>query len=106
MNEIKRVPAEEFAEHAAEYLDGPDAVSVEKDGQIIGHYVPVPNERSSNGTATARKRRKDSPEAHENYERLKQLVQKIRARNGMTEDDFADLFDPTKSFPCNLDPTS
>ena len=47
---MKRVPAEEFARHAAEYLEGTEPVSVEKDGEVIGQYVPTSNGHGSNGT--------------------------------------------------------
>ena len=46
---MKRVPADEFARHAAEYLEGTEPVSVEKDGEIIGRDVPVPNGHAANG---------------------------------------------------------
>jgi hypothetical protein len=52
MKQIKRVPAEEFARHAAEYLEGHEAVSIERDGEVIGRYFPTPNGHSVNG-ATA-----------------------------------------------------
>src|SRR5437762_10696492 len=50
MKQIKRVPAEEFAKHAAEYFEGHEAVSIEKDGEVIGRYIPMPNGQSANGT--------------------------------------------------------
>ena len=47
---MKRVPADEFARHAAEYLEGSETVSIEEDGEIIGQYVPATNGHAPNGT--------------------------------------------------------
>jgi hypothetical protein len=103
---MKRVPADEFAERAAEYLAGTEPLSIEKDGEILGYYTPVPNGHTANGTASIPRKRKNTPEAIESYERLKETIRRIRERNGMTEDEFADLFDLTKPFPYDLDPKS
>lgn len=35
----------------------------------------------------------------ENMERLEQLIAQVLARTGMSEDEFADLFDLSKPFP-------
>jgi hypothetical protein len=47
---MKRVPAEEFAEHVGEYLAGSEPVSVERDGEAIGQYVPTSNGHVSNSS--------------------------------------------------------
>jgi hypothetical protein len=101
---MKRVPADEFARHAAEYLEGSETVSVEKDGEIIGQYVPAPNGHAPNGTRSEQDRREKKAEARAAFERLRSVLQKIYAETGMTEDEFADLFDTTKPFPYDLDP--
>ena len=100
---MKRVPADEFARHAAEYLAGTEPVSVEKDGEVIGRYVPTPNGHTSNGARSDEERRRNKAEAREHFERLRGVLQEIYAETGMTEDEFADLFDTTKPFPYDLD---
>ncbi len=113
---MKRVPAEEFARHAAEYLEGTEPVSVEKDGEIIGRYVPAPNGHAPNGIqSVGQPASRDSveldwskvdPESRAIIERLQGTLQAIYARTGMTEDEFIDLLDPSKPFPYDRDPES
>ena len=113
---MKRVPADEFARHAAEYLEGSEIVSVEKDGEVIGSYVPAPNGHTSNGTQSARQPAsgdaveldwsKVDPESRAIIERLQDTLQEIYARTGMTEDELVDLLDPKKPFPYDLDAES
>src|SRR4051812_12273604 len=102
MKQIKRVAADEFAEHAAEYLSGDEPITVEKDGEVVGRYIPEPNGHTANGVSTIQRARKDSPEARASYDRLRQTLEDIYARTGMTEDEFADLFDLTKPFPYDV----
>jgi len=105
---MKRVPADEFADHAAEYLEGGEPVSIEKDGRVIGHYVPLPEGHSAapppNGHATNGRRRKVDPEKHAAMEQLRRTLEAVYAETGLTEDEFADLMDPKKPFPYDLDP--
>ena len=101
---MKRVPADEFARHAAEYLEGTESVSVEKDGEVIGQYLPTPNGHVMNGPVSDEERRRNKAELREHFARLRGVLQEIYAETGMTEDEFADLFDTTKPFPYDLDP--
>jgi hypothetical protein len=103
---MKRVPAEEFARHAAEYLEGTETVSVEKDGEIIGRYVPVPNGHVSNGAGSDEDRRRKKAESRAAFARLRSVLQEVYKETGLTEDEFADLMDPSKPFPYDLDPES
>ena len=109
---MKRVPADEFARHAAEYLEGSEIVSVEKDGEVIGSYVPAPNGHALNGTQATSQSANDAteldwskvrPESRAIIERLQRTLQQIYAETGLTEDEFADLLDPSKPFPYDLD---
>jgi hypothetical protein len=100
---MKRVPADEFAEHAAEYLEGAEPVSVEKDGAVIGRYVPAPNGHAVHRARSDEERRKNKAELRAHFERLQATLQEIYAETGMTEDEFADLFDTKKPFPYDLD---
>ncbi|MFN8634550.1 MAG: hypothetical protein U0893_11890 [Chloroflexota bacterium] len=101
---MKRVPADEFAEHAAEYLSGPEAISIEKDGEIVGQYVPTPNGHSANGAESDESRRKMKATLRAHFAQLRAELQEIYAETGLTEDEFADLFDTKKPFPYDRDP--
>lgn len=113
---MKRVPAEEFARHAAEYLEGTEPVSIEKDGEVIGRYVPTPNGHASNGTVSTGQSLNPPheeidwsavrPESRATLERLRHTLQQVYAETGMTEDEFADYFDVTKPLPYDRDPES
>jgi hypothetical protein len=97
---MKRVPADEFARHAAEYLEGSEPVSLEKDGEIIGQYVPTPNGHAVNGLNAddaEEDRRRKKAEARAAFERLQHVLQGIYART-------VELLDPGKPFPYDLDP--
>jgi hypothetical protein len=113
---MKRVPADEFARHAAEYLEGTETVSVEKNGEVIGRYVPVPNGRAANRTTSNGQSLSHPhedfdwstvrPESRATLERLQRVLQEVYAETGMTEDELADYFDMTKPFPYDRDPES
>ena len=112
---MKRVSADEFADHAAEYLEGGEPVSIENDGRVIGHYVPLPvrrlavpppNGHATNGTDHAERPPKITPESQALSERLQRTLDDIYARTGMTEDELVDLLDPKKPFPYDSDPKS
>lgn len=113
---MKRVPAEDFARHAAEYLEGSEPISVERDGEVIGCYVPAANGHVLNGTQSTRQSAngddveldwsKVRPESRAIIERLQSTLQKIYAETGLTQDEFADLLDPSKPFPYDRDPES
>ena len=113
---MKRVPADEFARRAAEYLEGTEPVAVEKDGEVIGRYVPTPNGHASNGTPSPDHRpshRHDEldwstvrPESRATLERLRRVLEEVYAETGLTEDELADYFDMTKPLPSDRDPES
>lgn len=113
---IKRVDAAEFAEHAAELLTAGEPLDIEQDGRVIGRYRPVPvpaatsqvespppngrtaNSQVTNGTAQKRPWPVD-PQKHAAMEEIARLLQEIYDETGLTEDEFADLMDPSKPFP-------
>jgi len=101
---MKRVPADEFARHAAEYLEGSETVSVEKDGEVIGRYVPAPNGHVVDGANGDDDRDRKRGEARAAFGRLQQVLQRVYARTGMTEDELVELLDPSKPFPYDRDP--
>ena len=119
---MKRVPADEFARHAAEYLEGFEIVSVEKDGEIIGRYVPAPNGHAQNGTGPRAEPRRYgelseaellrelekgiSPEDLARIRKTEEMLKAIYDEAGMTEEEFAAYFDMTKPFPYDGKPDS
>jgi hypothetical protein len=100
---MKRVPADEFARHAAEYLEGSETVSVEKDGEVIGRYVPAPNGHARNGVNADSSASDDAlmrglekkidPESLAIIRRLDRMLDTIYERTGLTEEEFASDFD-------------
>ena len=104
---MKRVSADEFARHAAEYLEGSETVSVEKDGEVIGQYVPSPNGHARNGVNADSRASDDAlmreleqgidPESLAIIRRLDRLLETVYERTGLTEEEFASDPDVTKS---------
>ena len=82
---MKRVGVREFRDHATRYLAGSEVLAVERHGQTIGFYVPTGASREEN-LAQA-------------LDRLEQMVQRVLAETGMTEDELSDLFDLKKPLP-------
>ena len=102
---MKRVPADEFADHAAEYLAGSEEIAVVQDGEVIGRFVPSPNGPRSNGASSRTEPRRDPAEVKRAFDELRQVLQQIYAETGLTEDQFVDLFlmDPDDG-PSSNDP--
>lgn len=108
---MKRISADEFAAHAAEYLRSDEPLEVEQDGRVIGQYRPGATVQAgedaltpspcyaANGTAAAKLNWSVDPQKHDALEALDRLLKQIYAETGMTEDEFADLLDPKKPFP-------
>jgi hypothetical protein len=110
------VPADEFARHAAEYLEGTEPVSVERDGEVIGRYLPTPNDHGSNGTSSTSQIPSlphgdldwstVRPESRATLERLRRVLQDVYTETGMTENELADYLDMSKPFPLDCEPES
>ena len=82
---MKQVAVSELQEKAADYLTGKEPLAIEHDGEVVGYYYP--------------KKRTKQEEVKRAVERLHQAAQQALAETGMTEDEFADLFDLSKPFP-------
>lgn len=82
---MKHVEAREFKERSLDYLTSNEPLAIEHEGEIIGFYYP--------------KKRTKQEELERKLDRLGQLVNQALAETGMTEDEFADLFDLSKPFP-------
>lgn len=87
--EMKHVEAREFKERSLDYLTSNEPLAIKHEGEIIGFYYP--------------KKRTKQEEVKRAVERLHQAVQQALAETGMTEDEFADLFDLSKPFPYDAD---
>ena len=102
---MRRILAEEFQDRASEYLDARETLAIERDGTLIGHYVPVDGEAPArNGSALASRLRIEQPRPSEEEMRqlldnLSRAVKRLLDETGMTEDELADLFDLNKPFP-------
>ncbi len=86
---MKQVAVSELQEKAAKYLTGEEPLAIEHDGEVVGYYYP--------------KKRTKQEELNRKLDRLGKLVNKALAETGMTEDEFADLFDTSKPFPYDSD---
>lgn len=86
---MKQVAVSELQEKAAKYLTGEEPLAIEHDGEVVGYYYP--------------KKRTKQEELNRKLDRLGELVSKALAETGMTEDEFADLFDTSKPFPYDSD---
>ena len=99
---MKRVPADEFARHATEYLEGTETVAVEKDDEVIGRYVPTPNGHAPNGAGSNGRTSEEAllrelekgidPESLALIRRLDRRFQEMYERAGLTEEEFVNLY--------------
>src|SRR5687768_17491630 len=82
---MKRVGVREFRDHATKYLAGDEALTIERNGEPIGIYIP---------TAPSSRQRKVEAMA-----RLEAAVQRLLDATGMTEEELGDYFDLSKPLP-------
>jgi hypothetical protein len=91
---MKRVGVREFRDHATKYLASNEPLAIERYGDTIGFYIPTGvGQRDPVEEEERRRRQADS------IARLEKTIQQILDETGMTEDELADLFDPTKPLP-------
>jgi hypothetical protein len=86
---MKHIDVDEFTAHPDRYLHERGALAIHHEGRTLGYYLPVP-----------------SYSAEERQQAIAawwQAVEQMRASAGMSEDEFADLFDLTKPFPRDLE---
>ncbi len=82
---MKQIQAREFQERSLTYLTGNEPLAIEHNSEIVGHYYP--------------KKRTKREQLKRDIKHLEEAVQRALAETGMTEDEFADLFDLSKPFP-------
>jgi len=81
---MRHVGVREFRDKATAYLSGNEVLTVEKHGQPIGYYIPVP---------------KVNPvETQEALARFNAAVKRLLNESGMTQEELADFLDLTKPF--------
>ncbi len=86
---MKTVGVREFNEHVADYSSVGEMITVGRDGEPIGYYIPI--------------RKRDPERTKQALEQLERAVQRALDETGMTEDELADLFDVSKPFPYDTD---
>ena len=87
---MKRVGVREFLDQLPDGVPSGEIITVERNGEPIGYYLPLPPKRSPE-------------EIQHAIERLERAVQQALEESGMTEDELADLFDVSKPFPYDND---
>jgi len=85
---MKRVGVRDFRDHATQYLAGDDVLLVERHGQPVGLYIPTKSDPYRDRVAAV--------------QQLRDTVEQILQRTGLTEDELADLFDLSKPLPDEL----
>ena len=100
---MRRVGESEFLERVEYYLLGEEAIAVERNGEIVGYYMPVPQEHVEKVPLP----RRDIEEARLAQERLNRAVEQVLAESGMTEEELSAYFDlnrPVDDAPGNATP--
>jgi hypothetical protein len=77
---MKSIDVTDFQDNLKGYLTGDEVLTIERDGQPIGYYLPAE-------VTTEPERRKHA------IEELGKTVQRILDETGMTEDELVSLFD-------------
>ena len=96
---------EEFRDRASEYLHARETLAIERDGKLIGHYVPVGSETPSTNGAAAEKNRTIEPptaipdEWRAALEEFDRAVEQVLADSGMSREELADLLDLSRPLP-------
>ena len=87
---MKSVSEREFVERAGQYIARREQVSIERDGETVGYYLPttVPNGKV-----------RDEKEGRAARVRFERSLERFLAATGMTEDELADALDLNKPFP-------
>jgi len=100
---MRRVPAEEFQNRASEYLDASETLAIERNGTLIGHYVPVGGETPPNGAAGTKKSSNGPPATPDEWRKalaeFDRAVEHVLAESGMTREELADLLDLSEPLP-------
>ncbi len=86
---VKRVGVREFRDRATGYFKETEPIAVERHGRLIGFYIPVEPKEEPGHEARSRAA----------LERLERAVARALEESGMTEDELADAFDLSKSYP-------
>jgi len=77
---MKHAEVREFDDHATRYLAGEDVIAVERDGSVVGYYIPVVP-------------RRDSASRREAMARLQAAVARVLEESGLTEEELSQMFD-------------
>lgn len=84
---VRHVGVREFRDRATGLLKEAEPIAVERHGKVIGFYIPVESKRGAD------------EELREALIRLDASVRRVLEETGMTEDELAGYFDPSKPAP-------
>ena len=84
---VRHVGVREFRDRATGLLKEAEPIAVERHGKVIGFYIPVESKRG------------EEEELREALARLDASVRRVLEETGMTEDELAGYFDPSKPAP-------
>lgn len=82
---MQRVEIQDLRERASELLTGDEALTVERQGQAVGVYLPLPHPASQ--------------AAQDSMARLRAAVNAALSNGQMSEDNLADVFDLRHPLP-------
>ena len=82
---VINISVDEFIKEINRYLEGPDELILERNGQIIGHYRP--------------RQEKKEVEIQLSFERLNQAIDRAAAESGTDRETVIDALDPSKPLP-------
>jgi hypothetical protein len=84
---LRHVGIGEFRDRATGFLREAEPIAVERHGKVIGFYIPVESKRG------------EEEELKEALARLDASVKRVLEETGITEDELAEYFDPSRSAP-------
>jgi PHD/YefM family antitoxin component YafN of YafNO toxin-antitoxin module len=84
---MRHVGIREFWDRATGFLREAEPIAVERHGKVVGFYIPVESKRG------------EQEELKEALARLDASVKRVLEETGMTEDELADYFDPSRPAP-------
>lgn len=88
---MKRIGVREFGDQATQLLLGDEVVEVERDGRSVGIYIPSHRDQSSTNKYIV-STKAPKAEADEALARFEEMVKRVMAETGLTEDELSDLF--------------
>ena len=76
---------QEFRERATHYFAGKDVVAIERNGRVVGYYIPAPE--------------RDEEKVQRAIADLREAVARVMEETGLTEDELSRIFDLNEPYP-------